>query len=131
MLYDRPPFVYGGDPYCSVHLLSSLSSVLSTLYEYGSDPRIPDALCYGGSCGTYSDAASPLSGFQATGAGFNPYNPVCPWPLINEMLSQIQQYINQMQAAQGGGGGLGMAGGFGTFARAPWTRRPMAIFKRK
>ena len=103
---------YGyGDRSCPVSLLWELSSIVSTLYGYGQDySALSGAALYGGS--SYGQSFSPLSaaqGFQRTspipGSVYNannPYNPTCPWPLINGMIAQIQTYVNQLQSAQTG-----------------------------
>ena len=66
---------------------------------------------------------SPFSAFQATTAGINPYNPVCPWPLINQMIEQIATYVNQMQTAQAGGTTANAFGTYGTFGTSPLAAR--------
>ena len=99
-------FGYGyGDRSCPVSLLWELSSIVSTLYGYGQDYS-----AYGGAGGLYAGSSygqrySPMSaaqGFQTTPLTGNPYNPTCPWPLINGMIAQIQTYVNQLQSAQTG-----------------------------
>ena len=101
-------FGYGygyGDRSCPVSLLWQLSSIVSTLYGYGQDYS-----AYGGAGGLYAGSSygqrySPMSaaqGFQTTPLTGNPYNPTCPWPLINGMIAQIQTYVNQLQSAQRG-----------------------------
>lgn len=89
-----------GDRSCPVSLLSRLSSIVSTLFGYGQDySALSGAALYGGS--SYSPM-SAAQGFQTTPLRGNPYNPTCPWPLINGMIAQIQTYVNQLQSAQTG-----------------------------
>ena len=54
-----------------------------------------------------------MTGYQTAAGTTNPYNPTCPWPLINGMIAQIQQYVNQLQTAQTGSpNALAFAGGY-------------------
>ena len=84
-----------------MHLLSSLSSIVSTLYGYGyNNGQLPVQYgTYGGGGLSYNSNV----GFQSPATN-NPFNPTCPWPLINQMIGLIQDYVSQMQAAQGGPG---------------------------
>ena len=139
-----------GSASCPIDLLYSLSQIVSTLHGYGQTSSWGSAwggLTRGPSGYTamsgglgYPGYASPMSsgfsGFQAGAGTANAFNPSCPWPLINGMIAQIQQYVNQMQAVEAGGtpaqavpyaarggmmsgspygmmGGSGLMGGFG------------------
>ena len=91
-----PPSYYNQ---CPVHLLTSLGSIVSRLYGQGFSPYMYQT-------SPFSAAGRPLGagfvGYQTTPSG-SPYNPQCPWPLIRAMISQIQQYVNALQASQQGG----------------------------
>ena len=58
-----------------------------------------------------------MTGYQSTAGTTNPYNPTCPWPLINQMIQQIAQYVDQMQRSQGV---VAPAGGANAFAYGPY-----------
>ena len=98
-----------GDRSCPVSLLWELSSIVQKLYGFGRDPyNPPEYNPYGGFAGNnLYGAFSGLSsgrGFQTTTSLAGNYNPTCPWPLINGLISQIQQYVNQLQSATTGTG---------------------------
>ena len=105
--YGYGPWSPYGDRSCPVDLLNQLSMIVSTLYGYGTDysslyQGVPAGNPYG--AGAFAQGYSALSGrgYQTSPVTGNPFNPVCPWPLINGMISQIQTYVNQLQSAQTG-----------------------------
>ena len=80
--------------------------------------------------------SAPMIGFQATTttgttATTNPFNPTCPWVLINGMIQQIVQYVNQMQSAQGGGPTATNLVRNSAFAASPFARGPAVGRMRK
>ena len=92
--------------------MNSLSSFVQSLYGYGRTSTLGGlwgSRGLGGYGNTYS--AGRLSGFQATARTNNPFNPTCPWPLINGMIQQKAGYVQQMQSAIPGPEGVGPTGG--------------------
>ena len=97
---------------------------LSSLYGYGQpfDGGLSSGIMLN-SVSSYS--AGGLSGYQSAAGTNNPFDPTCPWPLINQMIQQIAQYVDQMQRAQGFGGQA-----FGA-ARFAGYGGPMGMFRKK
>ena len=97
------PYSYYGDRSCPLSLLSQLSNIVETLYGYGQDYSGINLYgnMFGGSAQGFSGLSSAALAYQ-TSPMSGSYNPTCPWPLINGLLSQIQQYVSQMQSASTG-----------------------------
>ena len=90
---------YGNRNNCPIHIISSLASIIDSLYGSSVYPGFGGGYGFGGLGVGYSPSTL---GYQATAGGQNPYAPVCPWPLFENMLQQITQYVSQMRAAQQG-----------------------------